>query len=118
MGQVHVWFTVVIAVALVDTLFKYLDVSWWNTDDVRSSSLVVMHAVSSSLLMTLTLTLLLVLSLGLAVVRPSLGRLRFFVSCFAVTFFVFETARLVMDRFSVTLSNPPPQDISSSGSAP
>jgi hypothetical protein len=115
--QVHVWFTVVIGVALVDTLLKFLDVSWWNADDVRSSSLVVLHAVSSSLLMTLTLTLILVLSLGLAVVRPSLGRLRFFVGCFSATFFVFETARLVMDRFSVTLSNPPPQDISSDGSA-
>ena len=113
----HVWFTIVIGVAAFDTLLKYLDVAWWNSDDVRSSSLVVMHAVSSSLLMTLTLTLVLVLSLGLAVVRPSLGRLRFFVGCFAVTFFIFETARLVMDRFSVTLSNPPPQDINSSGNA-
>lgn len=113
--QVHVWFTLVIIVALVDTILKYLDMAWWNQDDIRSGGLVVIHAISSSLLMTMTLTLVLVLSLGLAVVRPSLGRLRYFVGCFAVTFFLFETARLIVDRFTVTLSHPPPRDIDKMG---
>lgn len=87
-----------------------LQVYSWNNTDERNGSLVVFHAITSSALMTCTLTLVLVLSLGLSVVRPSLGRAKYIISCFACLFFVFEAGRLVMDRFSVELSQPPPQE--------
>ena len=115
--QVHTWFSIVLAVAIFDTLLKFVDVYSWNNTDERNSSLVVFHAISSSALMTCTLTLVLVLSLGLSVVRPSLGKAKYIIGCFAMLFFIFEAGRLVMDRFSVELSQPPPQDddVDSSG---
>ena len=108
--QVHTWFSIVLAVAIFDTLLKFVDVYSWNNTDERNSNLVIFHALTSSALMTCTLTLVLVLSLGLSVVRPSLGSTKYVICCFAILFFVFEAGRLVMDRFSVELSQPPPQD--------
>lgn len=115
--QIHKWMTLVVCMGLFEVLLKFIDFYSWNMSDERSTFLVFMGSITSSATMTLAFTLVILVSMGYGVVYPNLGRIKYAVMCFSLTYFVFEALSSLVTRLEVVVSETTPTTKGASDSA-